>query len=268
MFGRSFSFSFLLILLSVAFLSSASAMPGASGKQGLVKGTVVETMDAGGYTYLMVHNSTGDQWVAIPETAVKKGQTVQYHNGMVMKNFTSPKLKRSFASIIFSNGLATESAQTPASSQAKTAQPDSFAAAVAQEEQQAEKPATTSLPQISGGSIGAVVPLTDVTVEKAEGDNAYTVGEVFEQAEKLDGKSVRVRGRVVKFNPMIMGRNWIHVQDGTGDPMKNSHDLVFTSHDQVKTDDVITIEGTVAAKKDFGAGYSYEVIVEDARVVH
>ena len=266
MIRRSVLFCFLLFFYSTVFLANAFALPGASN-QNVTAGTVVETMDAGGYTYILVRNSSGDQWVAIPETAVQKGQAIEYYNGMVMKDFTSQKLGRSFSNIIFSNGLVTDSKQLTASANKEPAQPDSFAAAVAKEQQQAQEPEASSLPQLSPGSMGAVVPLNDVSVEKAEGDNAYTVGELFEQAEKLNNSTIRVRGRVVKFNPMIMGRNWIHLQDGTGNPMKNSHDLVVTSKETVKIDDVITMEGKVAAKKDFGAGYRYEVIIEEAKVI-
>ena len=75
-----------------------------------------------------------------------------------------------------------------------------------------------------------------------------------------------MKGKVVKFSPSIMGRNWIHLQDGTGDPMKNSHDLVVTSEATVETGQVVVAEGTLAAEKDFGAGYKYDAIIEQATV--
>ena len=63
-----------------------------------------------------------------------------------------------------------------------------------------------------------------------------------------------------------MGKNWIHIQDGTGDPQKNTHDLVVTTDGMAEKGEVVTIEGVVAANKDFGSGYKYEVIIEDAKV--
>ena len=63
-----------------------------------------------------------------------------------------------------------------------------------------------------------------------------------------------------------MGKNWLHIQDGTGDPMKNSHDLVVTTTDQLSGPKIITVEGTVAADKDFGAGYKYQVLIENATI--
>jgi hypothetical protein len=93
------------------------------------------------------------------------------------------------------------------------------------------------------------------------------VEEIFGKAKRLAGKKVQVHGKVVKFSPMIMGKNWIHLQDGTGNPMQNSHDLVITTTETVEVDNIITIEGILAAEKDFGAGYKYAAIIEDASIV-
>jgi len=121
--------------------------------------------------------------------------------------------------------------------------------------------------QLSGGSAAARAPFTEVKIEKATGKNAYSVAEIFAKSKSLDGKVVRVRGKVVRYNPAIMGRNWIHIQDGTGDPMKNTHDLVATSTEKATVGDVITVEGKLAADKDFGAGYTYAAIIEGAKVI-
>ena len=64
-----------------------------------------------------------------------------------------------------------------------------------------------------------------------------------------------------------MGRNWIHLQDGTGNPESNTHDLVVTTSQEPAADwDIITIEGVLAADKDFGSGYSYAAIIEEASI--
>ncbi len=141
---------------------------------------------------------------------------------------------------------------------------DSFANAV-----QAEggRPAMQQPAAGSGGSLGAITPFTEIKVEKASGENGYTVEEIFSQREELNGKTVAIQGKVVKFSPMIMGVNWIHLQDGTGDPLTNSHDLVITTSEEVANGDVITVEGVLAANKDFGAGYKYEAIVEKAKTL-
>jgi hypothetical protein len=117
------------------------------------------------------------------------------------------------------------------------------------------------------GSQKAVVPFAEIKVEKAPGENSYSVAEIFSKAAELDGKTVVVKGKVVKVSPRIMGRNWIHLQDGTGSPDDNTHDLVVTTSQEPEADwDIITMEGVLAANKDFGSGYSYAVIIEDANL--
>ncbi|MBU0665201.1 MAG: DNA-binding protein [Proteobacteria bacterium] len=258
--------------------------PAATAAQGnTISATVLETMNAGGYTYLQVDTGKVQQWVAIPESKVKVGDKVSYYDGMAMPNFTSKSLNRTFESIIFSPGLVGQGApqagphamnstiknDTPNPHAAmpeagKPAGTDSFASAV-----QAEAPpATMQKMTASGGSLGAIAPYTEIKVEKAAGENGYNIEEIFAGNTKLDGKTIRVQGKVVKFSPNIMGKNWIHLQDGSGDPLKNTHDLVITtSAEPPKDKEVITIEGTVRANKDFGAGYSYVVIVEEAKII-
>ena len=118
----------------------------------------------------------------------------------------------------------------------------------------------------SAGSAGAMVPSAEVNVNKATGPNSYSVGECFEQGKELNGKTVRVRGKVMKISRMIMGKNWLHLQDGTGNPLKNQHDLVVTTTEDAAEGTVVTVEGTLSAERDFGAGYKYDVIIENAKV--
>lgn len=250
------------LAVTTFFTLSATAMAQAAP----VTGTVLETMNSSGYTYILVDSATAKQWVAIPETKVEKGANVTYLEGMEMQNFHSKSLDRTFPSVIFSEGLSDEPAQA-APQQAAASKDNSFAAAVAKEQQAATvAPQQPMMEQSTAGSAGAIVPFSDLTVDKAAGDNSYTVAEIFSRAKELNGKKVRIRGQVVKFSPKIMGRNWIHIQDGTGNPMKNSHDLVVTSEETVENGNIIIVNGILAADKDFGAGYKYEAIVEQAAV--
>jgi len=120
----------------------------------------------------------------------------------------------------------------------------------------------------SGGSESAKAPATSdpIKVEKAKGADAYTVSEAYEKAGKLDKKTVVVRGKVVKVSKGIMGKNWVHLRDGSGDPGKGTNNLVFTTQDDPKVGTVTTAKGTLYKDKDFGAGYKYQVIVEEATV--
>lgn len=228
-----------------------------------VSGTILETMDAAGYTYMLVESGSGKTWVAIPETPVTKGATVSYYEGMVMTDFPSKTLNRTFDSVVFSPGIAGNEGQVRLASNQATAD-DSFSAAIKAEKSTGMVPPPPA--EMSGGSAGAVVPQKEIAIEKSAAANGYTVGEIYQMAKKLNGQKVQVQGKVVKFNPLIMGKNWVHLQDGTGDPMKNSHDLVVTTSETAEVGSVITIEGQLTADKDFGAGYKYEAIVEDATI--
>ena len=255
-----------------------SPTPAAEAKTTLdgvaVTGTVLETMNTAGYTYLLVEGEKGKTWVAIPETTVSVGQKVTCAPGMTMQQFASKTLQRTFETIIFSPGLDSTPAGTA------TAAPDKAASgkdASFNQALQAEQPGSKGAPapgghgidpaaEKSAGSAGAIAPAGNVNVNKAAGENSYSVGECFERAKELDGKPVRVRGKVMKISRMIMGKNWLHIQDGTGDPVKNQHDLVATTTGDPGENTIVTIEGVLTANRDFGAGYKYEAIVENAKV--
>lgn len=104
-------------------------------------------------------------------------------------------------------------------------------------------------------------------MEKASGADARTVAELWAQKANLAGKSVSIRGVVVKYNEGVMGKNWIHLQDGSGDSKAGTHDITVTSLDGAAMNATITVTGTVRTNKDFGAGYNYALIIEDAKVV-
>ena len=105
-------------------------------------------------------------------------------------------------------------------------------------------------------------------VSSAEADkvaaakDVVKVEEVFAKKDTLNGRKITVKGEVVKFNSGIMGKNWVHIQDGSGKPGTN--DLTATTQDSAKVGDKVIITGTLAVEKDFGAGYIYEAIIEEA----
>ncbi|MDH3327763.1 MAG: DNA-binding protein [Desulfobulbaceae bacterium] len=238
-----------------------------------IKGKVLETMDVGGYTYVQVADDEGPTWVAIPQSKVELDQEVTVTQGMEMRNFESKTLNRTFDKIYFSAGFDGEAAAqadphagVPGAPEiGSSAQGGSFDEAL-QAEGAGGGPTMVDPSELTGGSMAAKAPAADVQVEKAEGENAYTVGEIFAKGKELDNQKVTVRGQVVKVSSMIMGKNWLHIQDGTGDAADNSNDLVVTTMAEPAKDSVVVIEGTLHADRDFGAGYRYDVIIEDAEI--
>ncbi len=265
----------LLTLMALAVTMNQSIAADSSAQDDIVlktkeaaevqvnSGIVLETMDAADYTYIKVQTDKESVWVAMPATKVEKGIRVNYALGMVVRDFKSKTLGRTFTKVIFSPGLTSEtSAPVQVQTAQKTTSTSSFSEAVKKETQQ-QNPVQAQT-QLSAGSAGATVPLIEEAVTPATGENSYTVGQIFADSKQLDGKTVQVRGKVVKINLNIMGKNWIHIQDGTGDPMKNSHDLVVTSSSTPELDQIVLVNGNVAANKDFGYGYKYDVLIEDA----
>jgi hypothetical protein len=113
-----------------------------------------------------------------------------------------------------------------------------------------------------GASHSKVAPTEVEKVAKAEG--GFTVAELFSMKSSLGGETVKLRGQVVKFTPNIMGTNWVHIQDGTG--QSGMADLTVTTGDVVAVGDVVLVEGQLTLDKDFGAGYRYDAIIEGAKL--
>lgn len=253
--GESMKKKFLLSLSCVAALSSASAVlampdktvaPAAASKASqpaeTLSGKVLQTMNSGGYSYVYIQKKNGDKvWVAVMETAVKVGSQMSFKGGMEMIDFESKSLKRKFDKIIFSDGVVSDTAAKGSvvePTKAKATSPGSKGAAAAKD--------------------------SKISVSKATGPNASTVQDAFVNSAKLNKKQVVIRGKVVKVSAQIMGKNWIHIQDGTGSQAAGNHNLVCTSKDMVEVGDVVTVSGILAKDKDFGGGYKYAAIVEDA----
>jgi hypothetical protein len=236
-------------------LSKTSSQTPDAPPLGASSGKVVQKLDANIYTYIRLDDGSGNEtWAAVPKTQLEIGESIALKGGTVMRNFYSKTLNRTFDSIIFAAGVIRAGGDKNAQIQT--------AAMVGSDVNRSGIAAPGPTPQTRGGH--STAPLTKLKIEKSTAQNGYTVGELFEKAASLNKQKVTVKGQVVKVNPDIMGRNWLHIQDGTGDVAKNTHDLVVTSTDIAEKGAIISIEGTVAVDKDFGFGYRYNVIVEDA----
>jgi hypothetical protein len=204
-----------------------------------VTGTVAETMGAAGYTYVRLTTPHGDQWAAIPQAQVAVGDTVTIVNALMMDSFQSPTLHRTFDHILFGTlaGAAPQGGPPPSNPH-----PGMFPGAAASQ---------------------AVVP--GGPVPKATGPDAHTVAEVVTGKDALKDKTVTVRGRVVKVNGGILGKTWLHIQDGSGTGGADGDLLVTTGGAATPAvGDVVTVKGVVHTNRDFGSGYSYAVMIEDA----
>ncbi|MFD1314465.1 GW dipeptide domain-containing protein [Namhaeicola litoreus] len=191
---------------------------------------VKEVKQTGDYTYLQVEEGNRNYWMAINSTDLKPGDDFSYSNAVLMTNFESKDLNRVFDEIYF----ADTGAQQDQSSNSETKK-----SRLSKEEQE------------------------NISVEKAKG--GITIAELYENKENYKGKTVLVKGKIVKINDQIMDKNWVHLKDGTSFDGKS--DLTFTTQESLTVGDVVTMTGKVTLDKDFGAGYIYPLIVEEASSV-
>jgi hypothetical protein len=224
---------YVIILVFIFCLPACKKEDNKVQATGLPAGThmvkVLDNMDASNYTYLKVSENGNEYWIAAPKMKVDKGEILYYTQAMEMKDFHSDALNRTFPSIYFVQSI--------------TGNPQMQSLSTVHQQVSA-----TPREQIS------IEPLKD----------GKTIAQIFSQRNELSGRTVRLRGKVVKYNPNIMDRNWVHIQDGT--ESDGNYDLLITSKDVTSLGQIIVVEGKVALNKDFGAGYSYTVLLEDAKI--
>lgn len=234
-----------------------------------LKGKVLERIDAAPYSYLKLSTSSGEVWAAVPQTGAATGSEVTVADAFPMQNFESKTLKRTFDKVYF----GTLADDLPGAAAALKAHTGGAAMPAGHGSESGALP--PGHPPTGNGSgmaaqhqAAAAGPsgVKDVKVEKAIGPDARTVAEIHARRSDLKDKSVTVHAQVVKFNGGIMGRNWMHLRDGSGGPDKGDNDITVTTQDTAAVGDVVTAKGTVRLDKDFGAGYAYPVIIEEAQV--
>ena len=195
---------------------------------------VEEVIQTSNYTYLKVSENNAQFWMAVNHQEAVPGEVYYYEQALEMNNFNSKELNRTFESIFFVQGLSKEQsvaeAQTP----------------------QAMKPVKNADAMKEGISI-------------APAESGLSIAKLYADRSSFEGKKIKMKGQVVKMNEGVMGKNWIHIQDGTVD--SENFDLTVTTLDNVKLDEVVTFEGSISLKKDFGYGYFYELIMEDAKLI-
>ena len=231
----------LAIALEVGVAVAADKPAAAPAPGATVSGKVLEVLEVEGFTYLRLKTRDGELWAAISSAPVKAGAEVTINDTNLMTNFESRKLNRKFDRIVFGSLAG------------------------------AAKPATAGglppghpAPAAAGAAAPAAAPAGDIKVAKAAGAAGRTVAEIVAKRTELKDKPVEVRGQVVKFTPGVMGKNWIHLRDGTGSAADGTNDVTVTTKGEAKVGDVVLVKGVVRIDRDLGSGYAYKVLVEDA----
>jgi hypothetical protein len=210
-----------------------------------IQGKVLEVLPASPYTYLRLQSAQGEVWAAVPAAEVKVGANVTVLVQIRMDKFQSNSLQRTFDSVYM--GTLAGDAPVPAAPPAA--------------------PANTTTAVTSAHSTPPPAPGPE-KVAKAKGAGAYTIAELYAKKNTLKDQTVTVRAKVTRCIGGILGRTWIHLYDGSGQAKTRDFDLAVTTKDMAKLGDVVTVKGILHLDKDFGSGYAYPVIIEDAKISH
>lgn len=203
---------------------------------------VAEVIQGSTYTYMRVKENGNEKWVAVTRQDAASGDVFYYDQELQMNNFHSKEIDRTFEMIYFVSNIS----KTPLGSE--------------------NSGAMGAMGGMMGGAehTGKVNTQQNSSIHLEKKAGEITVANVFANRADYSEKEVEIRGIVVKVNPEVMGKNWIHIQDGTSD--NGNFDLTVTSTGLAEVNDEITVKGKIILNKDFGYGYSYEVIMEDATV--
>lgn len=188
---------------------------------------VLEVLPTSKYVYLNVEEKGEKFWIATGKKEVKVGETYFYKKGILKTNFESKEHNRIFDKVyLVANIVAANhgSEQSPKIEQS---------------------------------------PIVHEQDTQTVREGSIKISELVNNKSKYAGKEVQISGKCTKINANIMGRNWIHLKDGSMDEF----DLVITSDELVPEGHTVTMTGVVVLDKDFGAGYKYDLIIELGKIV-
>lgn len=192
----------------------------------VVRGQVLETMDAGTYTYVKVAQDGKDApfWAASPKVIVKEGQRIEFEEGQIMPTFSSPTLNQTFTNIHFVSEIRPEQ--------------------------------STPLTSASGPS-PSLKPADRAAAPEGE---VVAIAELLNNKAAWQGMDILVRGKVVKATPNVMGKTWVHIVDAA------DNKVVCTTLTTVGLGETIIVNGRVTLDSDIGAGYVFDVLLEDCKI--
>lgn len=230
-------FSILLAFASTQAWSYGNSMPSPKAEAIAHTATVLETMSSAGYTYIRVEEKGKAFWIALPETQVSVGEKISFYEQMLMEDFNSRSLNRTFDRILFVEAI-NKGTELPTQVKAK--------------------PSPNKKPPVQQAE-------SQKSKELGSPAGRFTIKEIFEKKEELVGKTIEVKGKISKLSKLIMDRNWVHIEDGTGTKQEQNNKLIFrTTKAGIAVGDEVVAKGVLYVNKDFGYGYYYPVIVEDA----
>lgn len=219
---------------------------------------VLETMNGGGYTYAKVDEGGNVYWIAGPQSNITVGTSISFIEQMVMTDFTSKALNKTFDNLVFVSAIVGDSKSTQGSATAPAQTSDD-----AHKNCDHSKELTLDATPVAAAHTSAPAP-APASIKVAKNKDGYSVEELYTKKDSLNSKSIKINAQVVKVSKNIMKKDWIHLQDGSGSAGTN--DIIATSvNSTVNVGDIVTTTGTIKTNADFGYGYKYSVIIEEAK---
>lgn len=241
---------FLTLMIAIVFASCVRNKSGQTGDDTTPQNAnvfeVAEVIHGDTYTYMKVKENMAERWVATGKTEASAGDVLYYGQALEMPNFHSKELDRTFDKIYFIDKVSEQPVEHAHSGQMPMGQ----------------------MPQghMGQGHSGAVESEQKSSISLEKSGDEVTIADIYATPKDFEGKEFEIRGVVTKVNKEIMGKNWVHLQDGTSND--GSFDLTVTTQALPEVNDEVTFKGTLTLEKDFGAGYYYDVIMEDAALVN
>ncbi len=203
-------------------------------------GTVISTQTAGKYTYIKLDEQGKEVWLATLPLNVSVGDKIEYMGGDVMKDFHSKGLDKTFDSIRFVIRIRVLNENSLKDK--KVISDDEYHKSIPGKKQTVSKPKSSEILKAADGK---------------------TINEIISERDELKDKEVTLRAKVMKVSKNILGKDWVTLQDGTG--VSPEDRLIATTTEAVNTGDVLSVKGTVITDVNFGTGYSYKVMIENAK---
>ena len=196
---------------------------------------VLDLLHTDKYTYLDVQEDDQRYWIAVSKMEANKGDRYMYQGGLLKKNFYSREFDRNFETIYLVSRLLPVGGSAAGSAMER-----------------------------AKASLGQEQETSDIIVTQPEG--GISLKTLFSDPDRYAGQTIMVKGQCVKVNNRIMDRNWVHIQDGSVQDGEKL-DLTLTTQENVPVGAIALFKGQISTKKDFGAGYRYEILMEEAIVV-
>lgn len=234
-FTKAFVILNIAVIIVFASCESESTKSSHQSDNPLLREVVVkEVVQTSSYSYLLFKEEGAVYWAAVSRVDdIVVGETYYFDQFMEMKNFHSKELDKNFESIYFIEVLSKDPIPT----------------------EKMAMPTKTGSNKVGDFEIESVDPV----------EGGITIAELYANSSSYDGKIVKIRGSVVKYTPAVMNKNWVHIQDGSR--VGGNFDLTITTDATCDAGDLVVFEGKISLDRDFGYGYNYPVIMEDAKML-